>query len=81
MKKCMSIIEGLGVGIFIALMILPFSIVFFLYIFGSLFYTVGKEIHRDWRRGNINEAREEIILFLIVWGPFFFTLLYILFDR
>ena len=29
MKKCMSIIEGLGVGIFIALMILPFSIVFF----------------------------------------------------
>ncbi len=80
MKKCMSIIEGLGVGIFIALMILPFSIVFLLYIFGSLFYTAGKEIHRDWRRGNINEARAAI-MFLIVWGPFFFTLLYILFDR
>ena len=57
MKKCMSIIEGLGVGIFIALMILPFSIVFFLYIFGSLFYTVGKEIHRDWRRGEYKRSK------------------------
>ncbi len=63
--------------------LLPFSLMF-LFIGGAFFIPligVGKEIRQNWKKGYMNEVRREIILFLIVWGPFNFTFLYLIYNN
>lgn len=81
MKKSISdFIDAIG-GIILS-PILVFSLMF-LFIGGFSFIPligVYKLVRENWKRGYMNDARREIILFLIVWGPFYFPFLYLIYN-
>ncbi len=82
MKKwIISFIDGVG-GVILSCL-LAFGAAFLLIVgpFFGLLFEFGKSIRHNWKKGYMNEVREEIILFLIVWGPFYFTFLYIIYNN
>ena len=80
MKKCMSFIECIG-GVILSCLLAAGVALLFLGC-GIFYPLIGayKEIRGDWRRGCMDDVRSEIILFLIVWGPYYFTMLYLIYD-
>ncbi len=81
MKMLKSLIDGVGGVIFSCLLACAVCVgILGIYIFFPLIGT-GKEIRQNWKKGYMNEVRREIILFLIVWGPFYFTFLYLIYNN
>ncbi len=81
MKMLKSFIDGVGGVICSCLLACVVWVgILGIYIFYPLIGT-GKEIRQNWKEGDMNEVRRQVILFLIVWGPFYFAFLYIIYNN